>query len=86
MGMMLVAGFVALAAMIAARLSHRAPTPDAVFVASPVSLPKGAKIELMSTGPDRIVLNILLSNGARQLLVLDIRTGRLIGTIPLQEE
>jgi hypothetical protein len=35
-----------------------------VFTAPPIALPKGAKIEAMSIGPDRIVLNIVLADGS----------------------
>jgi hypothetical protein len=83
MGVMLIAGVAALVATLAVRLSQHA-TP--AFTAPPLALPKGAKIDAMSIGPDRIVLNIVLADGIRQLLVLDMRTGRLIGTIPLREE
>jgi hypothetical protein len=86
MGVLLVVGFAALVATIAARLSHRAPAPAAAFTASPVPLPPGAKIERMSTGPDRIVLAIALSDGTEQLLVIDLQTGRLLGAIPLRQQ
>jgi hypothetical protein len=72
MGVMLVAGVAVLVATLAVRLSQHTPVP--VFTAPP------------SIGPDRIVLNIVLADGIRQLLVLDMRTGRLIGTIPLRED
>jgi hypothetical protein len=85
MGVLLVGGFAALAAIIAVRLSHRAPPPPVAFTAPPIALPHGAKIETMSTGADRIVLDILLADGARQLVVLDLQTGRLVGTIPLED-
>jgi hypothetical protein len=83
MGMMLVAGVAVIVVAIAARLSHRPPA--AAFTAPPVALPKGAKVETVGAGPDRIVLDIVLADGARQLIVLDLQTGRLLGTIPLEE-
>jgi hypothetical protein len=85
MGVLLVAGFVALVTTIAVRLSHRAPAPAVAFAAPPVMLPAGAKIERVSTGPDRIVVAIALPDGTKQLLVIDLQTGRLLGTIPLAE-
>jgi hypothetical protein len=84
MGVLLVGGFAALAATIALRLSHRAPPPASAFTAPPIALPAGATIERMSTGPDRIVLAVVLGDGTRQLLVIDLQTGRLLGTIPLR--
>jgi hypothetical protein len=85
MGVLLVAGVVVLAVAIATRLSHHAPPPASAFTAAPVALPRGAKIEAMSTGPDRIVLDIALGDGTRQLIVIDLQTGRLLGTIPLTQ-
>ena len=86
MGIMLIAGVVALVAAIAARLSHRAPTsPPTAFTAPPIELPHGARIEAISTGADRITLELALSDGTRQLLVIDLQTGRLLGTIPLRQ-
>ncbi len=86
MGVMLVAGLVVIAVAIAMRMSHRAPPPAAAFTAPPIALPQGATIEAVSTGVDRIVLEIALANGTRQLLVVDLQTGRLLGTIPLQRQ
>jgi hypothetical protein len=87
MGIMLVVGMFVLVGVVGARLSHRgAPPPGAAFTAPPVALPKGAKIEAMSTGPDRIVADVLLSDGTRELLVIDLQSGRLLGTISLREE
>jgi hypothetical protein len=86
MGVLLVVGFMVLVATIAARLPHRAPEPGAAFTAPPITLPPGAKIERMSTGPDRIVLAIALPDGTQQLLTIDLQTGRLLGTIPLRQQ
>ena len=86
MGVLLVAGVVVLAVAVATRLSHHAPPPASAFTAPPIALPRGAKIEAMSTGPDRIVLDIALADGTRQLLVIDIPTGKLLGTIPLSQQ
>ena len=76
----------ALAATVAVRLSHRSAPPPSAFSAPPLALPHGAKIEAMSAGPDRIVLDIVLTDGTRQLLVVELQTGRLLGTIPLQQQ
>ena len=92
MGIMLVVGFAALIVAVAYRMSHpRTPEPThpqqpvagQAFVAAPVELPPGGRIEAMATSADRLVLDILLPDGNRQLLILDPTTGRRIGTIPL---
>jgi len=86
MGVLLVVGFAALVATVAVRLSHRPPPPAVAFTAPPVTLPAGAKIERLSTGPDRIVIAVALPDGTQQLLVIDLQTGRLLGTIPLRQQ
>jgi hypothetical protein len=49
-------------------------------------LPHGSKIETMSIGSDRIVLQVDLVDGTVQLIVIDLATGRQLGTIPLREQ
>jgi hypothetical protein len=87
MGVLLVGGFAALVSVIAERVSHRAPEAVAAlpFTAPPIELPKGARIETVSTGPDRIVVSAILEDGARELVIIDMATGRQLGTIPLRE-
>ena len=86
MGVMLVVGIAGLVVAIATRLSHRAPAPPATFSAPPIMLPHGSTIETMSIGSDRIVLQVDLVDGSVQLIVIDLATGRQLGTIPLQEQ
>ena len=86
MGIMLVVGVIVLVAAIAARVSHKPaePASRAEFSAPPIDLPAGSRIEAMTAGPDRLVIDILLPDGTRQLLILDLSTGRRLGTIPLR--
>ena len=88
MSVLLVAGIAALAIGIAGKLSHRRPPPalpEAAVTAPAITLPHGASIERMSTGPDRIVLEVLLADGSAELVVIDLATGRLVGIFPLKE-
>jgi hypothetical protein len=85
MGVLLVIGLGALVAAVAVRLSHRAPALPAAFTAPPITLPRGAKIETMTTAADRIVMQVDLADGGVELVVIDLATGRLVGIIPLQE-
>jgi uncharacterized protein DUF6476 len=86
MTMLLIAGIAALAVGITGKLSHRPPAlPAEMVTAPPITLPHGASIERMSTGPDRIVLEILLADGSAELVVIDLATGRLVGMVPLKE-
>jgi hypothetical protein len=38
----------------------------------------------MAVGANRLVLNIVTPDGNRELLVLDLASGRRLGTIPLR--
>ena len=86
MGVMLVIGVIVLVAAIAVRVSHKpaVPAPRAEFTAPAIDLPAGSHIEAMTAGPDRLVVDLLLADGARQLLIIDLVTGRRLGTIPLR--
>ena len=83
MGAMILAAVALLGATMAGRLSKGAPTA-AGFAAAPIEIPAGAHVEAMSTGPDRVVLDLVLADGTRQLVILDLATGKKLGTIPLR--
>jgi hypothetical protein len=86
MGIMLVVGVVVLIGAIAARVPHKSSEAGAKpeFVAPPIDLPAGARIAAMTAAADRLVLDLLFADGTRQLLVLDLATGRKLGAIPLR--
>jgi uncharacterized protein DUF6476 len=86
MGVMILAGVATLVVVIAGRLSHGGPgTPSAPpFAAAPIELPKGARIETMSAGGDRLIIDLVLPDGNRQLVIIDLATGRTLGTVPLR--
>jgi Family of unknown function (DUF6476) len=92
MGVMLVGGFIALIVSIAYMAKHKqsgapaavvtdAPAP---YAAPPIELPAGARIEMILAGSERLVVHIMLPSGDRELLVLDLASGRRLGTIPLR--
>jgi hypothetical protein len=54
------------------------------LAASPIELPAGARVETIGVGSDRLVLDIVLPGGNRQLLIIDLATGRRLGAIPLR--
>ena len=92
MGVMLVGGFIALIVSIVYMTKHKqsgAPVAEktaaaAPYAAPPIELPAGARIEMIPAGSDRLVLHIMLPDGGRELLVLDLASGRRLGTIPLR--
>ena len=85
MAIMILAGSAILIVVIAGRLrSEPAPTPAQPFAAAPIELPARARIETIGVGSDRLVLEIVLPDGERQLLIIDLATGRHLGSIPLR--
>jgi hypothetical protein len=85
MGIMLVGGFAVLVVAIAARVSHRSVTPTGspAFAGRAIDIPRGARIEAMTAGPDRLILALTLPEGDRQLVIIDLTTGARLGTIEL---
>ena len=86
MGVMLVAGVATLIVTIAGRMPPRqaSATPPPPFVAAPIEVPAGARVETIGVGSDRLVLVLVLLDGERQLAIIDLATGRRVGTIPLR--
>jgi hypothetical protein len=83
MGVMLIGGFATLVAVIAGRLSRSVNTTR-TLAAPPIDIPRDSRIELMTAGPDRLVLELVLPGGGRQLVIIDLATGAHLGTIELR--
>jgi len=86
MGVMIVVGFAALIAGIASKMSRDRPgaSADRPFAATAVDIPRGARIEAMTAAPNRLILELALPAGERQLVVIDLATGVRLGTIELR--
>jgi hypothetical protein len=86
MGAMIVAGFALIAAKIAGRFAQPAIHSSSAqpFVAAPVEMPRGAHIVAIGAGSDRAVVAISSADGSQELLIIDLATGRRLGTVPLQ--
>ena len=82
MGIMLIGGFAVLVAVIAGRLSYKGGTPRTFATA--IDIPRGARVEAMATGADRLVLDVVLPEGSRHLLVIDLTTGARLGIVELR--
>ena len=86
MGLLILGGFVALIVGIAGRVSHPSSVaaPARPIVPSAIELPAGARIDAMATGDGKIVLDVVQSDGNRELLIIDLASGRRLGTIPIR--
>jgi hypothetical protein len=86
MGVMIVIGFAVLVAGIASKMSRNRPgaSNERPFAATAIDIPRGARIEAMTSAPNRLILDLILPGGERQLLVLDLTTGARLGTIELR--
>jgi hypothetical protein len=58
--------------------------PGQAVTAPAIDLPPGARIEAMTAGSDRLVLDIALPGGEHRLLILDLGSGRTLVTVPLR--
>ncbi len=84
MGIVIIVGFGVVIAVIAGRLSRGGgATPAHSFGAADIDIPRGSRIEAMTTAPDRVILELVLPDGGRQLVVIDLNTGIRLGTIGL---
>jgi Family of unknown function (DUF6476) len=86
MGAMLVVGFAALIVAIAGKVSHRRTesTGHRPPAAAPIDIPRGARLEAMTTAPDRLILDFVMPEGERQIVVIDLTTGARVGLIELR--
>jgi Family of unknown function (DUF6476) len=82
MGIMLIGGFAALVAVIGGRVASHGSGPRSF--AGAIEIPHDARIEAMTAGADRLILDIATPDGERQLLVIDLTTGARLGTIELR--
>ena len=88
MGIMLVVGFAALILVIAGRVSHRRPEAAAnhPLATTPIEIPRGARVEAMTTASDRLILDLVLPDGDREILLIDLATGARLGTIEMRPQ
>jgi hypothetical protein len=82
MGLLIIAGFIVIAAEIARRMSNSslAGAPAAAFN-SRIALPSGAHVVSMTTAGDRVVVHVELQGGPAAAYIFDPRNGALLGTV-----
>jgi hypothetical protein len=83
MGLLIVAGFIVIAAEIARRMStaNTARSPAGATFTQRIALPSGAQILSMNAVGDRLVVHVEDPDGLSTAYVVDPRTGALLGTI-----
>ena len=88
MGLLIIAGFIVVAAEIARRVSgtntssgNTASPPAGAAFAQRIALPSGAQVVSMASVGDRLVVHVRDQNGLATAYVVDPRTGALLGTI-----
>ncbi|HEY3909295.1 MAG TPA: DUF6476 family protein [Stellaceae bacterium] len=88
MGVVIIVGFGVVAAIVAGRMSRGERPVGAAAAgrtfATSLDLPRGARIEAMTTAPDRLILQLARPDGNDELVVLDLATGASLGTIELR--
>lgn len=84
MGLLIVAGFVIVAAEIARRMSTpnagRSPAGAASF-SERIALPAGARVVSMTAAGDRLIVHVETQGGPAFAYVVDPRNGTLLGTV-----
>jgi hypothetical protein len=82
MGLLIVAGFVVVAAEIARRMStpNAGRSPAGTF-SERIALPAGARVVSMAAAGDRLIVHVETQGGPAFAYVVDPRNGSLLGTV-----
>ena len=85
MGLLIVVGFIVVAAEIARRMSNASgAAPPAVVTkafAQRIALPSGARVVSMQAAGDQLIVHVEAQGGTASAYMVDPRTGQLLGTI-----
>ena len=83
MGLLIVAGFVVIAAEIARRMStpNAGRPPAGASFAERIALPSGARVVSMNAVGDRLVVHVETQGGPAAAYIVDPRNGALLGTV-----
>jgi hypothetical protein len=82
MGLLIVAGFIVIAAEMARRMSSASsgPAPTTVF-SERITLPSGAQVVSVSSAGDRVAVHVRAVDGRSTVYIVDPRSGALLGTV-----
>jgi hypothetical protein len=82
MGLLIVAGFVVIAAEIARRMSTpNAGRPPTGTFSERIALPSGGRVVSMTTAGDRLVVHVETPGGPSAAYLVDPRNGALLGIV-----
>ena len=83
MGLLIVAGFVVIAAEIARRMStpNTGRSPAATSFTERIALPAGARVVSVTSAGDRVVVHVETPGGPASAYIVDPRNGALLGTV-----
>jgi hypothetical protein len=86
MGLLIVAGFVVIAAEIGRRMSGSSSSPSAArspatAFSERIALPSGAQVLSMNPVGDRLVVHVETQDGLSTAYIVDPRNGHLLGVI-----
>ena len=84
MGVLILAGLGVIVVTLAGRMSDEDPG-KAGFGTVALDLPKGAEVTTASSGESRLVLNVRLPDGHKRVIILDLKTGAVLGTVNVTE-
>ena len=92
MGLLLVAGVIALGFAVQYRLNHPRPVPAAdagigpagAAGATTVDLPPGARVVGAEASGDRLVVRVELAAGSEELIIVNLVTGAPVATVTLR--
>ncbi|HUB96790.1 MAG TPA: DUF6476 family protein [Stellaceae bacterium] len=83
MGVLLVAGVIALAMLVTVRVERGAPLAQASAGPLREALPAGSRIIATELSGDRLLVRVALAEGGEQLLLFDARSGAPVAVITL---
>jgi hypothetical protein len=83
MGLLIVVGFIVVAAEISRRMSSASsgPTPSGAAFSERIALPSGSQVVSVSPAGDRVAVHVKAADGRSTLYIVDPRNGALLGTI-----
>jgi hypothetical protein len=83
MGLLIVVGFIVVAAEISRRMSSASsgPTPSGAAFSERIALPSGSQVVSVSPAGDRVAVHVKAADGRSTLYIVDPRNGALLGTV-----